>query len=229
MTLEGYVFEGEVVVYGAVDSIREGRHRSCFARYQYPSRLPRRVLARMAATTRRVMPHVGLANTPFNVEYFYDPRRDDYWLLEINPRISKSHCPLFQMVTGASHQEVMLEVALGERPDYPRREGRFACAAKFMPRHYEDAIVVCVPQAEDIARVQRAFPGTLVENEVTPGAQLSRLGYQDSYSYEIAAIYMGAQSQAQLLADYRRCLDMLGYRFAPVDGPPPLFAVAAGR
>lgn len=227
-TLEGYVYDGDVVVYGAIDSIREGRHRSCFARYQYPSRLPRGVIERMAETTRKVMRPIGLDNCPFNIEYFYDRPRDAYTLLEINPRISKSHSPLFQLVTGASHHEVMLELALGERPQFPRNQGRYPLAAKFMLRLYADGVVARVPDAADIARARRAFPGTMVETEVRPGVRLSELSYQDSYSYEIAAIYMGAHSQRQLLADYRRCLDILGYRVEPVDGPAPLAAAAAG-
>ncbi|MGM0679565.1 MAG: ATP-grasp domain-containing protein [Pseudomonadota bacterium] len=40
-TLEGYVHKGEVTVYGIVDSIRSGKHRSSFSRYQYPQRFPR--------------------------------------------------------------------------------------------------------------------------------------------------------------------------------------------
>ena len=54
-TLEGYVYHGEVTVYGAGDSIREGKHRSSFSRYQYPSTIPRRIQREMIAVPTRVL------------------------------------------------------------------------------------------------------------------------------------------------------------------------------
>ena len=45
-TLEGYVFEGKVVIYGIIDSIR-GPNRSSFHCYEYPSNLDESVKDRM--------------------------------------------------------------------------------------------------------------------------------------------------------------------------------------
>ncbi|MDZ7809470.1 MAG: ATP-grasp domain-containing protein [Arhodomonas sp.] len=114
-TLEGYVFNGEVVVYAVLDSLR-GSNQVSFLSYEYPSQLPPGVQNRMAEHTRKLVEHIGLDNTPFNIEYFWDPQTDRIWLLEINPRISKSHCPIFQMATGHSHHEVAIDVALGAGP-----------------------------------------------------------------------------------------------------------------
>lgn len=215
-TLEGYVLGGEVVVYGVVDSIREGEHRSSFARYQYPSRLPARVRQRMVDISRRFLEHIGYDHSPFNIEFYWDERSDRISLLEVNARISKSHCPLFEMVDGRSHHQVMLDVALGQKPDFPKRRGRHKLAAKFMLRRFEDGIVTRLPSAADIARVQEAFPGTRVRLMVEQGQRLAHLRLQDSYSFEIAEIFMGGDSQAALKADYRRCLEMLDFRHAPL-------------
>lgn len=215
-TLEGYVFAGETEIYGIVDSVREGKHRSSFARYQYPSRLPRRVQERMIAAAKRVMGHLEYADAPFNMEFYWNERRDAIALLEINGRISKSHCPLFWMVDGRSHQEVMIDVALGRRPAFPHRQGRHRVAAKFMLRRYEDGVVARVPGDGDIRRVRARFPDTLVRLMVARGTRLAHLSFQDSYSFEVAEIFMGAKSQKQLIADYRRCLEMLDFRFAPL-------------
>ncbi len=213
-TVEGYVCQGEVVVYGTVDSVRERTHRSSFARYQYPSRWPARVQQRMTEVIRKVISHIGLDNTPFNVEFFWNARTDRIWLLEINTRISKSHCPLFEMVDGQSHQKVMIEVALGRKPDFSLRQGRFRCAAKFMVRKFEDAAVAVVPNAQEVRRVEEEFPGTRVQVQVQEGMKLSQLRHQDSYSYEYAVIFMGADTPPQLLKKYRSCLETLCFRFA---------------
>lgn len=215
-TLEGYVLGGRVVVYGVVDSIREGENRSSFARYQYPSRLPRRVRARMAEVAERFLQHAGYDHAPFNMEFFWDARRDEIALLEVNTRISKSHCPLFEMVDGVSHHQVMIDVALGRHPNLPHRQGRHRLAAKFMLRAHEDGIVTRLPGPADTFRVQGMFPDTEVRLMALEGAQLGDLALQDSYSFEIAEIFMGAPNQAQLLESYRTVLDMLDFRYQPL-------------
>ncbi|NIR32465.1 MAG: ATP-grasp domain-containing protein [Gammaproteobacteria bacterium] len=213
-TQEGYAYHGEVTVYGTVDSIREGKHRSPFSRYQYPSSLPRRVRERMDEITRRVLTHIGYDDAPFNIEYYWNTRSDALWLLEINSRISKSHAPLFHMVDGAYHHEIMVDLALGERPSFPHRQGEFRYAAKFMCRLYRDARVTHVPDRKELEEVQRAFPEALIEIHVQPGIRLSELRNQDSYSYEVAVIFLGGNSRQELRQKYRQCIEMLPLRFS---------------
>jgi len=213
VTLEGYAHDGEVQVYGVIASIREGRHGSSFARYQYPSDVPSEAREAMTDVVRRFLTHVGFGPSPFNAEFYWDEENDRIWLLEVNTRISKSHAPLFQMVDGESHHAVNLQLALGEAPELPEREGRFAVAAKFMPRRFEDAVVTRVPTEEDVARVQRADPGTLIEVHVREGMSLSELKGQDSYSYMLAEIHMGAADEETLLANYHDAMKMLGFEF----------------
>ena len=44
--------------------------------------------------------------------------------------------------------------------------------------------------------------------------RLSDLTRQESYSYEVAVVFMGADSRAQLLDNYRQAVGMLGMEFA---------------
>jgi hypothetical protein len=215
-TLEGYVHDGDVQTYGAIDSIREGKHRSSFARYQYPSRLPARVLGRMTDVTRRFMNHIGYDNSPFNIEYYWDAATDRIWLLEVNTRISKSHCPLFKHVDGAYHHQVMVDVALGRRPDFPYREGKYRYAGKFMWRIYQDAVVTRVPTPDELDDICRRIEGADIQLHVREGMRLSQLLDQDSYSFEVAVIFLGANSQTKLLQKYRDCQQAMHLRFDPV-------------
>jgi len=215
-TLEGYVRRGETVIYGVVDSVREGRHRSSFSRYQYPSSLPRRVIARMNAAAGEVMTRFGYDEAPFNMEFYWDPRGDRIRLLEVNARISKSHCPLFRMVDGASHHQVMTNLALGREPDMPRREGPHRVAAKFMLRTFEDATVRAVPDADAIARAEAAVPGARIHPLVEPGTTLRHLPYQDSYSFELADVFVGADDRTQLLERRRRLQEHLTFELEPL-------------
>ncbi|NNC66125.1 MAG: D-alanine--D-alanine ligase [Gammaproteobacteria bacterium] len=214
-TLEGYVSGGEVVVYGVVDSIREGRHRSCFARYQYPSQIPRRVQARMIQGAASVMRHFGYDAAPFNMEFFWNKRSDEIRLLEVNSRLSKSHCPLFRMVDGASHQEVAVDLGLGRRPDFPHREGQFRVAGKFMIRVFEDGIVHGLPSAAEAERVVASFPEARLRMLADEGMRLAHMHNQDSYSFELGEVFVGAESQPELLRKYARVMQMLTFDVEP--------------
>lgn len=218
-TLEGYVYQGEVCIYGVVDSIREGRHRSSFARYQYPSSIPLRIQGQMAAMTERFLNHIRFDNGPFNIEYYWESTTDNIWLLEINARISKSHCPLFRDVDGASHHKVMLELALGQRPDFPHRQGAHKLAAKFMWRVYEDARVKRVPTAAELQAVIGQYPGTDIQLHIRTGMRLSELMDQDSYSYEIAVIFLGGNSQHELMQKYQALQQALHIELEPLPRP----------
>jgi biotin carboxylase len=213
-TIEGFAFEDEVVVYGTVDSAREGRHRSSFSRYQYPSRLPEGVRARMAAVAERLVRAADYRDAPFNMEFFWHADSDALHLLEVNTRISKSHAPLFMMVDGQSHHRVAIDLALGRRPHLAQRRGRHAVAAKFMLRTFEDGTVRRVPTTADLARLRAAMPEALVRVLVKPGTVLADAPYQDSYSFELAEIFLGADSEDALLEKHRQALELLPFDIA---------------
>jgi hypothetical protein len=216
-TVEGYVHKGEVVPYGIVDSIRYPKVLSFF-HYLYPSGLPAHVQDRMGELTRRLMRHVGFDNSAFNIEFFWDEPRDHIWLLEVNTRISQSHCDLFEKVDGVSHHQVTIDLALGRRPDMPHREGAYPVAAKFFHRvFFKDATVARVPTAQDITAVEDAFPGTHVALQVTNGMRLSDLPEQDSYSYAVAYIWTGAHSHDALLSRYHEILARLPFEFTDIE------------
>lgn len=210
-TLEGYVFNGDVHIYGAVDSVRGGRLQTCFTRYQYPSTLPPNVLKRMEVVTERFLTSTGYDNAPFNIEFYWSESEDHISLLEVNTRISKSHVPLFKMVDGEYHHAVMLDLALGKQPNFLKSKGQFQVAAKFMLRRYEDGLVKKVPDQEEIERVKHIFPGTEIIVSIKAGMRLSDLRDQDSYSYDIADLFMGAATQKQLLSNYNAALSMLPF------------------
>ena len=215
-TLEGYVFEGEVIGYGVVDSVREG-DRSSFSRYEYPSTLPLDVQYRMIEIGRRVISQLDLDDSPFNIEFFYSQTDDHIYLLEINPRISQAHVDMFSKIHGYSHQQVMVDIALGRRPAPMERKGQYQVAANFMLRVFEDGVVTRVPTSENLQAVRDAFPGADFKIAVSEGQRLTDLEGQDSYSYELANIFLGGQTRAELLENYDRVLGMLGFE---VDGKP---------
>jgi len=216
-TLEGSVLAGGCRVHGAVDSIRYP-NRSSFLRYEYPSRLPGRVRTRMEAVVARFLARIGLDRAAFNAELFWDRPRDRIWLLEVNTRIAQHHSDLFEKVDGVSNHQVPVRLALGREPAFPRGGGRFRRAAVFFLRRFRDGVVTAVPDAEAVARLERLYSGTVIKLQVTPGVRLSALVEQDSYSYILALIYVGAGSRRELLQRYRQVAEPLGAGFAFREG-----------
>lgn len=213
-TVEGFVRDGRVVCYGIVDSLREGPAGSSFSRYQYPSQLPERVQEQMRQLSERVMTRVGYTEAPFNIEYYWNPETDAIHLLEINPRLSKSHAPLFQLVDGVPHFRVMLATALGSDAAMPRGEGPYPLAAKFMLRRYRDARVERVPEPADIRAVEQAVPGARIQIHPRVGQRLTDLRNQDSYSFEVGTVFIGGADASDLEFKYQRCVDRLPLAFA---------------
>ena len=215
-TVEGYVAAGHSHAYAVVDSVRE-HGSSSFARYQYPSSLPPRMQAGLCALAERVVAATGLDESAFNVEVFVDTDRGHFGLLEINARLSQSHAPLFELVDGTSHLKVMVDLALGRPVSLPRRQGRYAVAAKFFLRAHTDAVVRRVPDETTLAVLERELPGAVPHVLVQEGTRLSELVDQDAYSYELAEVYLGAMDEPRLLERWERCQQLLRIELEPVD------------
>ena len=210
-TIEGYSYNGEVTTFGLVDSHRHPG-RSTFSRYQYPSALPVSIRKRIDEITRKVIKQIDYDNGAFNIEFFYDRHKDKIWLLEINPRISQSHSDLFYKVDGAPNQKVIVELASGQQPVFPKRKGQYKTAAKFYLREFRDGIVSRVPDNDIIEELQKEYPGTIILPHVNLGKRLSDLRDQEPYSYRLGVIYMGAGSQQEMLDNFKKCKDGLGFR-----------------
>jgi biotin carboxylase len=217
-TVEGYVYQGHVTVYGVVDSIREP-DGSSFSRYEYPSMLPLEVQHRLIDVARAAITQMGYDNAPFNIEFFYDPTGDHVWLLEINTRASQSHADLFYKVHGVSHMSAVVDLALGRKPKPFPRHGEFNMAAHFFIRSFEPGLVVQAPTQATIDRLKRRQPGTRVRLGVKRGVNLEDLQNQDSYSFELAEVYIGARDQMDLLDKFDEAQTAIHFEIERPDAP----------
>lgn len=214
-TVSGYVSDGKVTVYGIIDSLTyEGT--SSFLCYRYPSQLPEDVQARMRQHSQQVMQQLEVNHMAFNIEFFYDDTNDQLGLLEINPRISQSHGELYDKVDGLPNHKVITDLALGRTPQLPHRQGQHHCAAKYFWRHFEDAIVTEIPDEAALNDIYERYEGAVVQLNVNEGMQLSSLLEQDSYSYDLAHIYVGAERPEDLHKIYEQITQTLEIGLKPV-------------
>lgn len=214
---EGFVHDGRVVVNGVLDSLTYP-DTSSFLRHQYPSQLPEKVQQHLIDVSERVIAQVGLNWTTFSVEFFCDAETGTVSILEINPRHSQSHALLFADVDGIPNHHAMVQLGLGRDPAMPHGEGPYGIAAKWYHRRFADGRVVRVPSPEEIDRIQRDIPGVSIAPVAEEGKRLSELPAQDSYSFELTDIVVGARDEAELVEKYERTVAALHYEFADEDG-----------
>ncbi|WP_410673987.1 acetyl-CoA carboxylase biotin carboxylase subunit family protein [Amycolatopsis sp. cmx-4-68] len=210
--IEGYVYHGEVVVYGALDSINY-TGSSSFLRHQYPSQLGEEPVRRMREVAERVMKQIGYDNATFSIEFFCDPESGQVALLEINPRHSQSHAELFEFVDGVANHEIMVRLGLGQDPGRRPTKGKYEIAAKWYLRRFEDGVVTRVPTPEEIAAVQERIDGTQVEIIPEVGQRLSDLPEQDSYSFELAHLFVAGHTEDEMVQKYEACVAALPFEF----------------
>lgn len=210
---EGYVYNGDINVYAVLDSVDFPGNPS-FLRHQYPSSLPEKVQERIRDISVRVIEQHGLDNSTFSVEFFYDPIGDSLGIVEINPRHSQSHTPLFELVDGVPNHERMLRMALSEDPALAdRSKGEFSVSAEWYHRRFRDGIVTRVPDAEEVEALEKSLSGVSIHIVPSVGQRLSEMLAQDSYSFELAKIVIGAASEIEMQAKYERCVKGLWFEF----------------
>lgn len=210
-TVEGYVFDKQVGFTGVFDSLRHPKHETFFS-YEYPSSLSQNVINEMKQMSKALLKGIGYNNGSFNIEYFYDEENDDIRLLEINPRISQSHSDSFNKVDGAPNHKPLVEVALNKKPEFPHNEGKFDVAAKFYYRVFKDGAVTNIPSEDELEKIRDKIPDMRIKIWVEEETRLSELYDQDSYSYKLASVYLGAQTKDELYEKRERCFEMLNFK-----------------
>lgn len=214
VTLEGYVYQGTIFIFGVVDTINLPDMPSQ-ERFQYPSKMSPTAAARMTDVCHQVIRQVGLDMTTFNIEFFWDSETDAITLLEINPRHSQSHAELFEDVDGAANHQTMIDLALGHEPQLRHHQGRHKIAAKWFLRRFEDGVARRVPTTDEVARIENEIGGITIDVIVNEGERLCELPDQDSYSYKIANLYLGGQQESELEDKYKRVAAALQFEFEP--------------
>jgi hypothetical protein len=88
---------------------------------------------------------------------------------------------------------------------------RFNVATHFMLRTVESGREIRVPSPEAIAHLGHRQPSTRVKVALKPEQHLSELQGQDTYSYELAEVYIGGRDQLDLLDKYDEALTALQF------------------
>jgi biotin carboxylase len=215
VTVEGHAYGGKASIMGVVDSVMFPGTLA-FARFDYPSALPKSVQARMAEIATTVIKGLGFDNGLFNIEMMYDQETDGIGIIEINPRMASQFADLYEKVDGTNSYQVLLDIAQGREPTFARRQGRYAFASSCVLRSFADLAVEAVPSDADVHRLARVYPDIRVEVHATPGRKLSD-ELQDGQSYRYGIVNLGGSDLADVLQRFAACRHELGIVLKPLD------------
>lgn len=232
VSLDGYVENGAARTLGIVDEhMYPGT--DAFSHFEYPSRLPPSVQARIAAVAERAIAAIGFKHGFFNVELTYDWRHDSITIIEINPRMASQMMSLYADAAGIDGYVMEAELALGRSPPPPRPRAYPGAAGSFAFRRFDDR-PARHPTPAQLARLAAEYPDARLMLYVKHGSGLRReLKWMGSHRY--AVINLGGRDRDDLHARVRAIARLLGFdreepqdfaRLAAAAAPIP---VAAGQ
>jgi biotin carboxylase len=209
VNVDGFVHAGQVTILGIIDEVMYPGTQA-FMRFEYPSRLPRPVLERMADVSRRLISGMGFDFGFFNLELVYDPVADAIRIIEINPRLASQLANLYRRVDGYDPYEQLIAMSLGESPVYSRGRGEFGAAASFIFRRFDGRPVRRIPSHDQIRSVRETFPDARLMLYLKRGASLAReMKWLGSYRY--AVLNLGGASPSDLHQRYHQIRRQLAF------------------
>lgn len=192
VSLDGYAHGGEVRVLGIIDEIMYPGTQA-FASFEYPSRVPAEVQARMTALAARVLQGIGYRHGFFNIELMWQPESGRLNIIEINPRMASQLAYLYEAVDGVNPYRMALDLALGDAPRVERAATAYRHAASFALRKFDGKPLAAEPTQEMLAQVRHEYPDARLMLYLKHGASLAReMKWLGSYRY--AVVNMGAPS-----------------------------------
>jgi hypothetical protein len=196
VNVDGWFERGAPSLFGVVDSVMHPG-TTAFLRFEYPSRLPDDVQARLSQAAIDAMRAVGFDHGAFNVELFWRPSDGAIRVIEINPRFAAQFGDLYEKVDGANPYDVVVALATGETPKWRRRAGRYGAAASFVFREFDGAVKIA-PERAGIEWLKAKHPDAHLQTFIKHGhARWREMRWLGSYRYAI--VNLGGADRGDLM------------------------------
>lgn len=207
VNMDGCVHEGRVQVLGVIDeNLFPGTY--AFRSFEYPSRVPPEVQARLGAIAAKVLGGMGYRHGFFNMEFAWDPETGRTRIIELNPRMASQLAVFYEWVDGINPYRMLLELACGETPSGERSVPRFRHAASFAFRKFDGKPLAADPTPAQLEQVRREYPEARLMLYLKRGLRLANeMKWLGSYRY--AVVNLGAATSDDLqrrFQDLRRSL-----------------------
>lgn len=212
VTVDGYIFEGEVTCFGITKAVYHPRTNS-FSHHEFPYELPPALQSAITSALSRLIPETGINNSFFNVEMRIDEAAETFKIIEVNSRIAFQFAKTIEAVTGISPLYMLCDVAVGKRPTLkPQSEHLFNYCYNFELHHFADAKILQTPTKIVFDEIALKYPEVRVRNLVHENVNLSDFKHNpDSFRY--CVLDVPGNSREEIMAKYDDVVAMLGYKF----------------
>jgi hypothetical protein len=206
-TVEGVVYNGQHEILGVVDSVMYPGSKISFERFNFPSKLPNEVQQEMIQVSKKLMTESGFDFGFYNIEFFYDSKKNEIKIIEVNPRMAFQFTDLYEKVLGFNTFDLFLKMTAGENIDLnhliKNANAKYKYATSFVQRIFQDGFVSRAPSKEEIAAVESEFKDVRVLLQASQGKNLSSDIFQDIESFRLMTVNVGANSEARLAEVYQ--------------------------
>ncbi len=217
--LDGYRFRGKTFPLGIVDEVMYPGTQS-FMRFDYPSSLNAQQQAHALEVADKLLNHLGFDNAFFNIEFFYDQKRNQLKLIELNPRLGSQLADLYLRVDGRQVFAMQLALAQGKDPALvPTVSTKHHCAASFVFRKFNGEPSPPPRTQEQLTLLQKAEPDHLLLE-----FRKSKVGLKREYkwldSHRYGVLHLSGFDTEDLKRRYLRACASLGWEPGPQWTPP---------
>lgn len=212
VNLDGYAFAGDIRIIGMVDEIMYSRPvagAEHFLRFDYPSKQPAAVRARLIDAATRVLRAIGFTNGFFCIEFFVTAD-GGVRFIEINPRLAVQFVGMYRDVEGLDIHRMMIAIATGRDPrGVPKLPVRAAVAASFVFRRF-DGQPAPPARPEGVAWLKANHPSAELTTYHKHGGGLAR-EYKWLGSHRYALLNMSARDETSLFDAFAEACARLGW------------------
>jgi hypothetical protein len=212
LSIDGYCNRGQVFFLGMIDETMYPGTQA-FMRFEYPSQLAKPLQARAKAIAQKVLEGLNYRHGFFNMEFIYNPNKDQLKIIEINPRMASQLANLYQRVDGFNPYDILFALAVGEEPQCTPGQGHFQAAASFIFRRFYAVPHQHSPSPLDLEEALAPYPDANLMMYFKRGASLRReIRWLGSYRY--AVLNLGGLNRADLFTRFRAISNKLGFNSA---------------
>jgi len=209
VNVDGYMFNGQMTIMGIVQAIMFPG-TNAFKRWEYPCQLPNDIQLRMKQLTEKLLQAMDYHYGFFNVELFYDENTDQLKIIEINPRLASQFIDLYEKVDGFNTYDILMSLALGEKPLLERGMGKYRRGASFVFRRFEEKALEANPRKKQLTWITQHYPDAKLMLYIKTGGALKReIKWLGSYRY--AVLNLGGQTETDLFDTYTHIAKQLNF------------------
>ena len=216
VTLDGYIFEGEINFFG-VTKANYYPDTNSFFYHAFPHKFSKDLNANVEKALTRLIPALGIDNSFFNVELRADETTNTFKIIEINSRIAFQFAKTIAAVKGFDPLHLLCDAAVGKKPGLTAvKENRFKYCYNFELHHFSDAKILQTPTQSAYEEIRLKYPEVYVRNLIHESLKLSDFKHNPQ-SFRYGVVDVPGNSHEEIMAKYEDVLSMLGYRFAALD------------